>query len=124
QNGDLTAVLLLEEQRLLDGVLVELVDDAVGRFSVERLVFGVELPFGRRVRDLLDQNDNIHGRWPTSLHSHDPPYGGADADAPRPANNVECCSNTRRRVRCFASTAAPRYALPQMLLAGSLKAKP
>src|SRR5699024_8652379 len=58
QDGDLTAVFLLEEQRLLDGVLVELVDDAVGRFSVECLVLGVELPFGRRVRDLLDQNDN------------------------------------------------------------------
>src|SRR5690606_14574261 len=66
EDGDLAAVLLLEPERLLDGVLVELVDHTVGGSTVYRAVRRVELAFGLGVRDLLDQDDNIHvgGRPP------------------------------------------------------------
>ena len=66
EDGHLTAVGLLDRQRLLDRVLVELVDDAVGGLAVERLVVGPQLALGRRVGDLLHADDDVHGRWPTS----------------------------------------------------------
>src|SRR5690606_36973382 len=48
------------------GILVELVHHAVDRVTVERLVIAPQLALGRRVRDLLHADDNVHGRWPTS----------------------------------------------------------
>jgi hypothetical protein len=44
----------------LDGVLVQLIDQAIGRLAVQRGVIGTQLAFSRRVRDLLDADDDIH----------------------------------------------------------------
>ena len=51
---------LLDLQRLFDGVLVELVDDGVGRITVESVVGRVELLLGPRVGNLLDAHDDLH----------------------------------------------------------------
>jgi hypothetical protein len=60
QDGDLAALRLLEGQRLLDGVLVHLVDDVVGRGAGDGVVRRVQLALTARVGDLLDKNDDVH----------------------------------------------------------------
>ena len=56
-------------QALLDGVLVELVDEPVHRRAVQRAVRVRELTFGPGIWHLLDQHDDVHGlhRPPCSL---------------------------------------------------------
>ena len=67
EHGDLAALRLFDLQRLFDGVLVELVHDAVDALAVDGLVVGAELLLGPRVGDLLHADDDVHGRRPTSL---------------------------------------------------------
>jgi hypothetical protein len=45
---------------LLDGVLVDLVDDGVDGVAIERVVGRVQLPLGRRVGHLLYQHHDVH----------------------------------------------------------------
>src|SRR5262249_54146345 len=51
----------------LDRVLIEFVDDPVHRRAVEPRVVGPQRALSPRVGDLLDANDDVHDRWPTSL---------------------------------------------------------
>src|SRR6195952_4243784 len=51
---------LLARKRLLQGVLVHLVDHVVGGGPRDGVVLRVQLPLAARVRDLLDQNDDVH----------------------------------------------------------------
>jgi hypothetical protein len=62
QHRDLAPLAVADEQRLLDGVLVHLVDDVVGRGAVDGVVRRVEPALTARVRDLLDKNDDVHAR--------------------------------------------------------------
>ena len=56
---------LLDHERLFDGVLVDLVDDVVGGGAGDGVVRRVHLALATGIRDLLDQNDDVHAR-PTS----------------------------------------------------------
>jgi hypothetical protein len=51
---------LLEDEGLLDGVLVDLVDDVVRAPPGDGVVRRVQVALAPRVRDLLDQNDDVH----------------------------------------------------------------
>ena len=60
-DGDLLALALLTElQRLLDGVLVELGQQAVDTDTVDGVVV-LELAVGRGVRHVLHTDNNVHG---------------------------------------------------------------
>src|SRR5262249_18998631 len=67
QDGHLAAVRLGQAEPFLDRVLVEFVDDPVDRCAVEPRVVGPERALSPRVGDLLDADDDVHDRWPTSL---------------------------------------------------------
>jgi len=56
-------------QRFLDGVLVELVHDAVDAIAVDGLVLVGQSLFGPGVWDLLHADNDVHGRRPTSSAS-------------------------------------------------------
>jgi hypothetical protein len=66
EHGDLATVRFLDLQRLLDGVLVHLVDDVVGRPAVHCVVVSAQVALGAGVRHLLDEYDDLH-RSPTPL---------------------------------------------------------
>ena len=110
EDRDLAGVLLGELQGLLDGVLVELVHHRVGRVTVEGLVGGAELLLGPRVGDLLDADDDLHGRGATLLawRSGGPALGGDGARQGTKARN---------RGRPPASSRP-------MLLVGSIRGQP
>src|SRR5262249_28678361 len=63
----LAAVRLGQPQALFDRVLVKLVDDSVGGVPVQRGVRGLERALGVRVGHLLNADDDVHDRRPTSL---------------------------------------------------------
>ena len=65
QDGHLAAVGFLDLQGLLDGVLIDLIDDCVARTSVERLVVIAQLAFRPGVGHLLDQYNDVHARQVT-----------------------------------------------------------
>src|SRR5262249_1862545 len=67
QDGHLAAVRLGQAEPFLDRVLIELVDDPVDRRAVEPRVVGPKRALSPRVGDLLDADDDVHDRWPTSL---------------------------------------------------------
>ena len=62
-HRDLLAVgLLLELERLLDGVLVEL-GEQTGHADAVHGVVGLEVPVGGRVGHVLHTDDNVHVRF-------------------------------------------------------------
>jgi hypothetical protein len=67
QHGDLAAVGLLDLQGLLDGVLIQLVDQAIHRLTIQRGVTLLQLAFGPRIGHLLDADDDVHAHRRTRL---------------------------------------------------------
>jgi hypothetical protein len=66
QRGDrdlLVGALLAELQRLLDGVFVELGQQAVHADAIDGVV-RLELPIASGVRHVLHTDDNVHDAWP------------------------------------------------------------
>ena len=67
EDGHLAALSLLDQERFLDGALVDLVEHCIGGLAVKRVVTVGQLALGPRVGDLLDQNNNVrHGSSSTS----------------------------------------------------------
>ena len=61
-HGALAALFLLDQQRLFDGALVDLVQHGVGGLTIEGEVTGGELALRPCVWDLFDQNHDVgHG---------------------------------------------------------------
>jgi hypothetical protein len=69
QDDDLAALSLLDAQRLLDGVLVHLVDDVIGARPFDRVVVGTQAALSTRIRHLLHKYDDLHAcaKPPTCL---------------------------------------------------------
>src|SRR4029077_19539789 len=68
QDRHLAAVRLGDLQALLDRVLIQLVDQPVRRFPIQRPGARRERPLNRRIRHLLDADDDVHGqRCPFSV---------------------------------------------------------
>jgi hypothetical protein len=80
QDGDRAAVRLLDRQRLLDGVLVHLVDDVVGGGPDDRVVLRVQRALAAGIGDLLDQNDDLHRQ--TNLRGSGSRGAGGPASLP------------------------------------------
>src|SRR5690606_3468617 len=66
EQGHLTAVSLSQPQRLLDGVLVHLINDVVGRVAVDGVV-PPQRPLGAGVGHLLDEYRDAYP-GPTRRH--------------------------------------------------------
>src|SRR4029077_13930261 len=115
-DGDLGLVARLalglgDLQALLDGILVELVDEPIHRRAVQRAVRVRELAFDSSIRHLLDQHDDVHGlhRPPWllaySLPNREAPSGTGSASVMLLISRLNGVIAASTRSRPFHSTA-------------------